>query len=231
MSVLLALDTSGTLISLALKKPDGSVVSYEVDGAGAASVSLIDELAAFVAREGVEARSVGTFVVGIGPGSFTGVRLALSVAKGWCSASGCRLVGVESLVGMVWGQSVSPGNFVALADARRGEFFCSFFTGGSGTFNQQGATQLVKVESVGGVSVSGPTVVVAELSIPPALLQGLPSDWNVIRARNIACGLLRAYEGENASFSAQSPSEIACVEPLYVREVAAKTVEERKNPT
>jgi tRNA threonylcarbamoyladenosine biosynthesis protein TsaB len=70
---------------------------------------------------------VEVLAVSLGPGSFTGLRVGLSFAKGMAFASGARMVGVSTLEALA---SVTPAHFglVAVAcDARRGETYTAAF--------------------------------------------------------------------------------------------------------
>ena len=60
---------------------------------------------------------VGGVVVGIGPGSYSGVRAAVAAAWGFAVARRLPLVGVSSLL------ALAPGEYLAAGDARRGEFY------------------------------------------------------------------------------------------------------------
>lgn len=78
----------------------------------------------------VSLASVDALAVSLGPGSFTGLRVGLSFAKGMAFASGARMVGVPTLEALA---SVAPAQFglVAVAcDARRGETYTAAFRRG-----------------------------------------------------------------------------------------------------
>ena len=70
----------------------------------------------------VAPEKVGSFIVGIGPGSFTGVRIAVSLAKGWAAARGTALYAYPSLLAVAAGCG-TEGQVCALFDARRGEVY------------------------------------------------------------------------------------------------------------
>ena len=70
----------------------------------------------------VKPDDVTAFVVGAGPGSFTGVRIAASVAKGWVKARDTELYAYSSLLAVAAG-SGARGPICALFDARRGEVY------------------------------------------------------------------------------------------------------------
>ena len=78
------------------------------------------------ALEGAGARreDVGEIVIGLGPGSYTGIRTALAMAEGWALARPVRLVGVHSALAVAeaWRQSGGRGRVAVVVDAQRGEF-------------------------------------------------------------------------------------------------------------
>lgn len=68
-------------------------------------------------REVAEGEDVGGVVVGLGPGSYSGVRAAVAAAWGFAAARGLGLRGVSSLL------ALGPGEYIAAGDARRGDYF------------------------------------------------------------------------------------------------------------
>ena len=65
--------------------------------------------------------------VSIGPGTFSGLRIGLSTAKGLCYGLGQRLVGVSTLEALTATVSNWEGRVCALLDARRKEVYAAFF--------------------------------------------------------------------------------------------------------
>ena len=78
-------------------------------------------VAAALSAAGVEPREIDRIVCGEGPGSFTSLRIAASIAKGIAVGVGCPLFSVSSLVLMVADRA--PGKYLATLPAMRGERF------------------------------------------------------------------------------------------------------------
>jgi len=96
--MILAIESASTDPSVAVADADGSV--RHVDGWSATprqAHELLPRLMAALADAGGSAETITGIGVGIGPGSFTGLRVGMSVAKGLAFALGCPVVGVPSL--------------------------------------------------------------------------------------------------------------------------------------
>lgn len=71
---------------------------------------------------GIDRGEVQLIAVGLGPGSYTGIRSAIALAQGWQLATGVRLAGVSS-VEVLARSVVADGDFTICVDAQRGEFY------------------------------------------------------------------------------------------------------------
>lgn len=124
----LALDT-------ALDHAQAAFLSVAADGAvtlrGASSApaagnaeAVGDHVALALRLAGARPRDIDRVIVTVGPGSFTGVRVALAYAKGWGVARGCPVLGVTTLEGLArtYGHAC-----IALVDARHGAVYAATF--------------------------------------------------------------------------------------------------------
>lgn len=94
------------------------------------SSDLLRSIHEVLRAQGLGPRDLDLLVVGVGPGSFTGLRVAMAVAKGLSRASGVALVGVSTLAAMAapvcW---AAPGVAVCAAmDARRREVWAGVWS-------------------------------------------------------------------------------------------------------
>ena len=102
--MILAIDTSTAACTAALFDADGLCVGArdEVIGRGHSErlVPMLDEL--------LEGRRADRILVGVGPGSFTGIRVAIAAGQGLAIAWGCELFGMSSLGLLAAGSNSSP---------------------------------------------------------------------------------------------------------------------------
>jgi tRNA threonylcarbamoyladenosine biosynthesis protein TsaB len=73
---------------------------------------------------------VGLLAVGLGPGSFTGLRIGIATARGLGTSLGLPVSGVCTLdaLGRGMGEGGVPGDRLAVLDARRGEVFAALYS-------------------------------------------------------------------------------------------------------
>ena len=76
-------------------------------------------------QAGLEREQVDCIVVGLGPGSYTGIRAALSLAQGWHLARAIRRVGISTAEAVAAGAAEEglSGRVTVVIDAQRGEFY------------------------------------------------------------------------------------------------------------
>lgn len=86
---------------------------------------LVEEV---LTAAGIEVGDLDAVAVSAGPGSFTGLRIGLSVAKGLACATGVRVVGVPTLEALAHTVAARSGEIWAVLDARKGEVYAASFT-------------------------------------------------------------------------------------------------------
>ncbi len=126
--MILALDTSTDACSVALIGEKGP--SYEITipvrtGHAGSLLPVIDTL---FRLSPYSKEDIDLIAVGIGPGSFTGIRIGIATAKGLCLALNCRLAGVNTLDALAQGALPSSIPVMPVIDARKSEVFCRLFS-------------------------------------------------------------------------------------------------------
>ncbi|MFH7319388.1 tRNA (adenosine(37)-N6)-threonylcarbamoyltransferase complex dimerization subunit type 1 TsaB [Desulfurivibrio sp. D14AmB] len=130
MPILLALETSGSCGSVALVDETGCRAEHSLQSSRTHSRRLLEAVARLLAEDGVTWPELDGIAVGLGPGSFTGLRIGLSSAKGLALATGKPLLGISSLDALADQVLPSPYPICALIDARKQEVFAGFYDGG-----------------------------------------------------------------------------------------------------
>jgi tRNA threonylcarbamoyladenosine biosynthesis protein TsaB len=122
---ILALEFSSEQRSVAVAV-DGSVLNETVEtgGRGTAAFAMIDRV---LAGAKLERERIQAIAVGLGPGSYTGIRAAIALAEGWKLAREVQVTGVSSVEAIVSVAQVEKivGPVSVVVNAQRGEFYCA----------------------------------------------------------------------------------------------------------
>ncbi|MCC6400018.1 MAG: tRNA (adenosine(37)-N6)-threonylcarbamoyltransferase complex dimerization subunit type 1 TsaB [Flavobacteriales bacterium] len=135
MGLVLAIETSTHLCSVAVGRDGALLAERNEEGEGFIHAERLHVLAEEVMREAGEGfAALDALAVGIGPGSYTGLRIGLSAAKGYAHALGRPIIGVGTLEVLTaalhaLGAALEPGPVRhPMIDARRMEVFTAPFT-------------------------------------------------------------------------------------------------------
>jgi tRNA threonylcarbamoyladenosine biosynthesis protein TsaB len=127
MGTLLAIDTAAPRLQLALLREDDRVDILVEDMATGQAERLFPALAELLARAGTGYADLTRIAVTTGPGSFTGLRIGLSAARGLALALNIPVLGIPSLLAL--SLSARCDAIAVLLDARRDEAYFQTFSG------------------------------------------------------------------------------------------------------
>src|SRR4051812_31650006 len=146
----LAIDASTYVGTVAVIHDERVVARGEATMRGREAEALMPAVADTLRRAGVSAHDLSRLVCGSGPGSFTSLRIAASIAKGIAVGTGCPLFAASSLALLaVGGAQPEAGNYLAVLDALRGEAYVGGYRiGDDGAVTMTVAEQLVRHENV-----------------------------------------------------------------------------------
>ena len=126
MPIALAIDTAAPRLQLGLLLSDGRTDIWVDEIATGHAELIFGRIAGLLERNGLGYGDLQRIVTTTGPGSFTGLRIGLSAARGIGLARGIPVIGVSSLVALSLG---AAGPTTVLLDARRGEAYFQTFAG------------------------------------------------------------------------------------------------------
>ena len=133
--LILALDSSTSVVTVAVARASESgrevLAEVSVPSRGASEV-LLPATHAALSLAGCDLGEVERILVGIGPGTFTGIRIALAAARGLALATGAALSKNSTLAALAAPASMSmeEPDVLAVLDAKRRQVFVQRFAGG-----------------------------------------------------------------------------------------------------
>ena len=126
--MMLAINTSTVQFSTALLKEDGSVVAEYFMSPGSKNlISFMPAIHSIMTASESKIHDIKVFIVATGPGSFTGLRVGLSAAKGMAQGLQIPVIGVPSLEAMAYQLSFTKHPVCSIIDSRKGEVFTALF--------------------------------------------------------------------------------------------------------
>ena len=243
MKPILAIDTSSAWCSVALSldsSTKGVVQRHELLGPEA-SQHLLPWITDLLKQEGIAFRDLNAIAVGIGPGAFTGVRLAVAAVQGLALASHLPVAPVASLDAiaatavdhpLIQAMGAGKHQFTVAIDARMGEVYWANYSVMKAA--QAGNDNTALPERIGDIQLTKPEEIQMGMSqcvfgsavtqYPIHFEQHMPSSQLDGALGVSASGVLRCAKAMLAKGQLIAVDQL---EPLYVRNKVALTSAER----
>ena len=129
MSFILNIETATKNCSVAIAKDGETIICKEIADEGYSHAEklhvFIEEI---IAESGISVHDLVAVAVSQGPGSYTGLRIGVSAAKGLCFALNIPLIAVDTLQTLASQAKVSDGKIIPMLDARRMEVYSAIFS-------------------------------------------------------------------------------------------------------
>ena len=227
MESLLAFDTATEHVSIAVAA-HGRVLTHEAAGGAQASAALIPAILALLAKAGVTLRELDAIAFGRGPGAFTGLRTACSVAQGLAYGASKPVLAIDTLLAVA--EDARAGRdavrvWVAM-DARMDEVYAAHYAFANGAWsvldapmlatpavlNERWQAQPPQLVAGGALAAFGARLAVGDALLAPAALPRAAAMLPLARALWAQGGAVDA----------------ARALPLYLRDKVAQTTLERE---
>lgn len=129
MNYILNIETATKNCSISIAKDGETIVCNEIAEEG---YSHAERLHVFIeesiAAAGITFKNLVAIAVSQGPGSYTGLRIGVSAAKGLCFALGIPLIAVDTLQSLAAQATIENGLIIPMLDARRMEVYSAVFS-------------------------------------------------------------------------------------------------------
>lgn len=133
---ILALETSAKAVSAAVTE-DGRILASGYQDTGLThSRTLMPIVEGILKNTGLTMADIGAVAVAAGPGSFTGIRIGVSAAKGLAFAADKPAIGVSTLAAMARNAAFAGGLIVCAMDARRNQIYNALFEAKDGALTR-----------------------------------------------------------------------------------------------
>ena len=129
MPYILNIETATKNCSVALAKEGKTIVCKEIAEEGYSHAERLHVFIEEIIKDaGITFQDLSAIAVSQGPGSYTGLRIGVSAAKGLCFALDIPLIAVDTLQALASQTNVSNGLIIPMLDARRMEVYSAIYT-------------------------------------------------------------------------------------------------------
>ena len=226
MATLIAFDTATERMTIALRCGE-RVVAHESEGGARASATLLPAILGLLSEASIAIADLDAIAFGRGPGAFTGLRTACSVAQGLAFGAGKRVLPIDSLLAVAEDArgDATTLRVWALIDARMDQIYAAEYDYGGGRWTTRVAPFLTDCESLASRWRDEPPSAIAGNAIGAFGARLTTGDATLFGdAAPTALALLRLADHAWAEGAAVDP---ALALPLYVRDKVADTEAER----
>ena len=217
--LILSLDTSTAACSVALHKDGALLGCYELFTERTSSAMLTTLLSDVVRQAGYELNQIDAVAVAKGPGSYTGLRIGASTAKGLCFALNKPLLAINTLAAMA--EQIRPyfpadHSLCPMIDARRMEVYCALYDT-DGHEVQPTSAQIIDEHSFSDWLSRGPVVFFGDGAEKCHTLLGNRSNA-IFPNRNVVPSARTVGQLAASAFSQGQFENVATFEPFYLKE-------------
>ena len=226
MNSLLAFDTATEHLSIAVAVHE-RVFTHEAAGGAQASATLIPSILALLKTADVALRELDAIAFGRGPGAFTGLRTACSVAQGLAYGAGKPVLPIDTLLAVAEDARAGTQDFDVWVtmDARMDEVYAAHYRFAAGHWSTRAAPMLTTPEALAARWQAQPPSHVAGSALPAfgeRLAIGAALQFpNALPRAAAMLPLARALWAQGGAVNA------AHALPLYLRDKVAQTTAER----
>ncbi|MEI0542895.1 tRNA (adenosine(37)-N6)-threonylcarbamoyltransferase complex dimerization subunit type 1 TsaB [Brachyspira pilosicoli] len=232
MSNILAFDTVSSSFSIALKK-DNNIIEVNKENIKNHNEELLPILNSFLEENKISLNEINCIVMGIGPGSFTAIRIAFSTIKTICYAKNIPIIGASSLETLYQNIVSYNGIKLSMIDARKGSIYANIYKYNNKIKENLDLTYEEAVNLIKDISTKDDTITLCGdgfsknedyflEKLQEYKLNKLDNSYNIIKASN---SILISEERYNK----RQFDNIFSLNPLYIRKSEAENKLNIKN--
>ena len=214
MSLILNFKTSSKNCSVTLSSEGKLISNFDLeDNKYRHSELLTSTIKDILTQNNISAKELSAVAVGIGPGSFTGLRIGFSVAKGLCYPHKINLIGISSLKILANSIKNDTGDIIPMINDKGNYYYLSTFENG---LNEVGAPLLDQVDSdFINKNIRENSTIVVNNEESFKYINSIINDQVKLQYKSISS--INMIDLSFVSFIEQKFEDLAYFEPLYVK--------------
>ena len=233
MSNILAFDTVSSSFSIALKKNNDNIIEINKENIKNHNEELLPILSNFLEDNKISLNEINCIVMGIGPGSFTAIRIAFSTIKTICYVKNIPIIGVSSLDTLYQNIMSYDSIKLSMIDARKGSVYLNIYKDNNKLKKNLDLTYEEVIKLIKDISTKNDTITLCGdgfsknesyflENLTEYKLNKLDNSHNIIKASN---SILMSEDRYNK----REFDNIFSLNPLYIRKSEAENKLNIKN--
>jgi tRNA threonylcarbamoyladenosine biosynthesis protein TsaB len=221
--MIICLETATNVCSVALCNSAGVISLRESDEPKSHAAMLTSFIEDMLIENGIRARDLDAIAVSKGPGSYTGLRIGVSVAKGIAYAASIPLIGIETTISMFYGMhnilkeknlSINPSLYCPMLDARRMEVYYALYDS-SGNIIKDISAEIVDENFFADIPEKENIIVFGDGS---AKCSGVIKNANVIISDDFRISAAHMHIPVIKAYDSDRLEDVAYFEPFYLKD-------------
>lgn len=213
----LGIDSSGLVASAAIVSEEALIAEFTINNKQTHSQTLLPMIDQVVQMSNIALEEIDGIAVAAGPGSFTGLRIGSSTAKGIGLALDKPIISVPTLEGLAYRMACTDGVICPLMDARRQQVY-------TGIYQMDMAGKLVCITEQCAISVEEMICKVNELDQKVHFL----GDGVAVYREQIVEKIAVPYDFAPIHLNRQSAASVAALGMQYLKEGKAESADEHR---
>lgn len=128
MAIILNIETTTKNCSVSIAKNGETIAIKELNNGNYSHAEVLHTYIESIIKEArIDVKEISAIAVSKGPGSYTGLRIGVSAAKGFCFALDKPLISVDTLKALSMAIKIESGHIIPMLDARRMEVYSAVF--------------------------------------------------------------------------------------------------------
>lgn len=226
MALILGIETASTICSVALMKDGNLLAIRESTGVKEHSAALTGFIAEVFDQTGLKYSQLDAVAVSMGPGSYTGLRIGVSSAKGLCFALDKAFIAIDTLKSLAWqalrkiqeqGELTDDFLLVPMLDARRMEVYTAVYD--SKLHAVEPVNALIVTEQAFESFSSGKLAYFGDGA--EKCISVLSSGQNIIYIENVQLSAEAVCALAEEEYAKANFADVAYCEPFYLKDFVA----------
>jgi len=216
--IVLGIETATSICSVGLTDENGFLAECRIDRGTVHAERLPVLIENILTDTGISSKEIHGIAVSLGPGSFTGLRIGLALAKGLAMGWEKPLIGVPTMNGLVFSAPRILTHACVLLTARKGEFYLGIFQIQKENWILEGEIEVVETDEILQCLPAQPTLILGEgaIKLQQRIQDKRPKDVFLSGRFSLPSGFSVAEKGMTL-FAEGKVSDVDSLVPLYVK--------------